>query len=85
LPLVDKSYNMLSRIRSTADVDSKVTDDNIHVIIRCKPEDGQKISGWIESIPAKIISSQEEPVGGEGSEIESASEEKGPPLLKGIR
>ena len=85
LPLVDKSYNMLSRIRSVADVDSKVEDDKIRVIIRCKPEDGQKISGWIESIAAKIISSQEEPVEGEGSEIESAAEEKGPPLLRGIR
>ena len=85
LPLVDKSYNMLSRIRSVADVDSKVEDDKIRVIIRCKPEDGQKISGWIESIAAKIISSQEEPVEGEGSEIESAAEEKGSPLLREIR
>jgi GTP-binding protein HflX len=84
LPLVDKSYNMLSRIRSIADVDSRVVNDKIHVIIRCKPEDGQKLSGWIESIPAKVISSQEEPVEGEGSEIESALEEKGPPLRKGI-
>jgi len=66
-------------------VDSKVEDDKIRVIIRCKPEDGQKISGWIESIAAKVISSQEEPVEGEGSEIESAAEEKGPPLLRGIR
>lgn len=82
LPLVDKSYNMLSRIRSVADVDSKVVDDKVHVIIRCKPDDGQKISGWIESIPAKVISSQEEPVEGEGLEIESAAEAKGSPLLK---
>jgi len=85
LPLVDKSYNMVSRIRSIADVDSKVEDDKVRVIIRCKPEDGQKISGWIESIAAKVISSQEEPVEGEGSEIESATEEKGAPLLKEIR
>ena len=85
LPLVDKSYNMLSRIRSVADVDSNVEDDKIRVIVRCKSEDGQKISGWIESIAAKVISSQEEPVEGEGSEIESAAEEKGPPLLRGIR
>lgn len=85
LALVDKSYNMLSRIRSVAEVDSKVVDDKVHVTIRCKPEDGQKISGWIESIAAKVISSQEEPVEGEGSEIESAAEEKGPPLLREIR
>lgn len=85
LPLVDKSYNMLSRIRSVAEVDSIVVDDKISVIVRCKPEDGQKISGWIESIAAKVISSQEEPVEGEGSEIESAAEEKGPPLLREIR
>jgi GTP-binding protein HflX len=85
LSLVDKSYNMLSRIRSVAEVDSKVVDDKVHVTIRCKPEDGQKISGWIESIAAKVISSQEEPVEGEGSEIESAAEEKGPPLLREIR
>lgn len=85
LALVDKSYNMLSRIRSVAEVDSIVVDDKISVIVRCKPEDGQKISGWIESIAAKVISSQEEPVEGEGSEIESAAEEKGPPLLREIR
>jgi GTP-binding protein HflX len=85
LPLIDKSYNILSRIRSIADVDSEVTDDKMRVIIGCKPEDGQKISGWIESIPAKVISSQEEPAQGEGSEIGSAAEEKGAPLLKGIR
>ena len=85
LPLVDKSYNMLSRIRSVADVNSNVADDKIHVIIMCKPEDGQKVSGWIESIPAKVISSQEELVEGDGSEIASASEEKGAPLRKGIR
>jgi GTP-binding protein HflX len=85
LPLVDKSYNMLSRIRSVADVDSNVEDDKIRVIVRCKSEDGQKISGWIESIAAKVISSQEEPVEGEGSESESPAEEKGPPLLKRIR
>jgi len=84
-PLVDKSYNLLSRIRSIADVDSKVEDDKIRVIIRCKPEDAQKISGWIESIPAQVISSQEEPVEGEGSELESAAEEMGGPLLKEIR
>ena len=85
LPLVDKSYNMLSRIRSVADVDSNVEDDKIRVIVRCKSEDGQKISGWIESIAAKVISSQEEPVEGEGSESESPAEEKGPPLLREIR
>ncbi len=85
LPLIDKSYNILARVRSIADVDAKVMDDTIRVVVMCKPEDGQKISGWIESIPAKVLSSQEEPVEGEGSEIESASEEKGAPLLKGIR
>jgi len=85
LLLVDKSYNMLSRIRSIADVDSKVEDDKIRVTISCKPEDGQKISGWIESIAAKVISSQEESIEGEGSELESAAEEKGSPLLKEIR
>jgi len=85
LPLIDKSYNMLSRIRSIADVDSKVEDDKIRVIIRCKPEDDQKISGWIESIPAEVILGQDEPAEGEGSGIESAAEEKGSPLLREIR
>ena len=82
LPLIDKSYNMLSRIRSIADVDSKVVGDEIHVVIMCKPDDDQKISGWIESIPAKVISSQEEQAEGEGPEIEPAAEEKGGPLVQ---
>jgi GTP-binding protein HflX len=85
LPLIDKSYNMLSRVRLIAGVDSKVVGDNIQVVVMCKPGDGQKISGWIESIPAKVILSQEEPAGKEGSETESAAEEKGGPLSSEIR
>lgn len=85
LPLIDTSYNMLSRVRSIADVDSSVGDNSIHVIVKCKPEDGQKIAGWIESIHAKVVSSQTEAADGGSLEIESTPEEKGAPFLKGIR
>ena len=85
LPLLDKSYNMLSRIRSIADVDSKVVADKIRVTIACKPEDRQKISGLIESIDAELISSQEASTEEGGPEVMLAPEEKGGPLLKESR
>jgi GTP-binding protein HflX len=85
MPLTDKSYNMLSRVRSIAGVNSKVMNDKIHVTVMCKPEDQQKISGWLESLPATVVSSQEEPSERGAYEIEFAGEEKGGPLLKAIR
>jgi GTP-binding protein HflX len=58
LPLTDAAYGLLSRIRKIADVDQNVLSDSLEVEIRCKPEDREKISGWLGNQGAKALTSR---------------------------
>ena len=85
LPMVDKSYSLLSKLRSLGEVESKVGTDRIIAVIKCKPEDAQKITGWLQGASAIIVSSQDIAKQGEEPEIVSPMEEKGAPLAKEYR
>lgn len=62
LPLIDASYSMLSRISAIASVSSSVKGERLSVEIRSKPEDSQKIVGWLSTISAsKVVSRAIEP------------------------
>ncbi len=85
LPLVDRSYAILSRIRGISHVETEVAGESLHASIRCRPEDSSKIVGWLESTSGKIVFSSEEETeeGCPGPGL--PSEEEGPPLLREIR
>ncbi len=85
LPLVDKSYSLLSKLRSMGEVETEVSSDRITAVIKCKPEDVQKITGWLEGASAHIVSSQTIARPGEEPEAIAPPEEKGAPLSKGSR
>ena len=55
LPLTNESYSLMSRLRSIAEVSQKVSPKSLSVIIRCKPDDVNKISGWLGSSGAMSI------------------------------
>jgi len=55
LPLMNESYGLLSRIRKIADVVQRVGPGGLEATVRCKPEDVEKISGWLENHGAKNV------------------------------
>lgn len=60
MPLTDAVYSLLSRLRSTAEVSMKVTGRHAQVIVRCKPEDSEKIVGWLNAAGAARITTNAE-------------------------
>jgi len=55
MPLTNAVYSLLSRLRSSADISMKVTGRHAAVIVRCKPEDSEKLIGWLNAADASKI------------------------------
>ncbi len=82
LPHTDSALALLSRLRSSCSVNESVDDNGIHVVLRCKPEDGQKIIGWMRKAGGKSISSFAEGPSDAGSQNEAvSSRNEGAPLI----
>lgn len=60
MPLTDAVYGLLSRLRSSAEVSMTVIGRHAEVIVRCKPEDSQKIVGWLNAAGAARITTSSE-------------------------
>jgi GTP-binding protein HflX len=60
MPLTDAVYSLLSRLRSSADVSMRVMSRHAAVTVRCKPEDIEKIIGWLSAAGAARITSNAE-------------------------
>jgi len=60
LPLTNESYGFLSRVRKIAEVSQRVQPNSLEVVIRCKPEDADKVSGWLGNLGANKISRKSE-------------------------
>ncbi len=57
LPLVDASYRLLSRISGLAAVTTHVSGDQLRIEVKCKPEESEKITGWLAKASAtKVVS-----------------------------
>ncbi len=56
LPLTDATYSLLSRLRSICGVSQHVEGSRMKVALQCKPEETEKLSGWLEKIGGKVIS-----------------------------
>jgi GTP-binding protein HflX len=81
LPHTDSALALLSRLRTSCTVNESINDNGIHVILRCKTEDGQKIVGWMRKAGGRGVSSTAEspPNGGsQGEQVSSGNE--GAPL-----
>lgn len=79
LPLSNESYSLMSRVRKIAEVSEDIDSRSLAVVIRCKPDDVAKISGWIGIIGAKITNTkceQSEP----SQELPSSKGKEGAPL-----
>jgi GTP-binding protein HflX len=50
LPLSNEALSLLSRVRSIAYVSNSISSNSIEASLRCKPEDRERISGWIRAI-----------------------------------
>ena len=59
-PLTDAVYSLLSRIRSSSEVSMRVIDRHAAVIVRCKPEDSERIVGWLKAAAAEKITTNAE-------------------------
>ena len=55
LPLSDRSLSLLSRIRKIAYISDKVLPTSVHASIKCRPEDRQKISGWVNAVGGTVV------------------------------
>lgn len=84
MPLVSKSYAMLSKIRAISEVVTRVVGSSLYASLMCRPEDAQKIVGWLESASGRIRSSREEPEGGPDMVAGPASEGKGSPSVNEV-
>lgn len=60
MPLTDGVYSLLSRLRSSAEVSMKVIGRHAAVIVRCKPEDSERIVGWLKAAAAEKITTNAE-------------------------
>ncbi len=49
MPLTDRVYSLLSRLRSSAEVSMKVMGRHALVAVKCRPEDSEKIIGWLNA------------------------------------
>jgi GTP-binding protein HflX len=57
MPVTDAVYSLLSRLRSSADVSMRVLGSHTSVIVKCRPEDSEKIIGWLNAAGASKITS----------------------------
>jgi GTP-binding protein HflX len=81
LPLTNESYSLLSSLRSSCTIVQYVRGKGIVVSLKCKPEEAQKISGWLAKAGAIEISIHPEtalPNGAQAAEVFSGNE--GAPL-----
>jgi 50S ribosomal subunit-associated GTPase HflX len=60
MPLTDAVYGLLSRIRSSSEVSMNVVDRHAAVVVRCKPEDSERIVGWLNAAGATRITTNVE-------------------------
>jgi predicted RNA-binding protein YlqC (UPF0109 family) len=52
VPLTNEAFGFLSRLRTKADVSQIIMKDSVKVVIRCKPEESEKIIGHLRAIGA---------------------------------
>jgi len=83
LPLTDASYSLLSRIRKIADVDQGVSSDVLRATMRCKPEDADKIAGWLGGLGARNVVVRNNPESRPQNETSSSGNEGAPLSTKG--
>lgn len=50
MPITDETYGLLSRLRSNAEVTMRVASHDARVIVKCKPEDSEKVIGWLTKV-----------------------------------
>ena len=53
LPVTDEAYRLISRLHARADIESVVDGERLTVTIRCRPEDRDKIHGWLAPLVIK--------------------------------
>jgi GTP-binding protein HflX len=82
LPLTDASLSLLSRIRATCNVTEMFVGKKVEVTIRCKEEDGQRITGWLGKMGAmKIVMHHHTPSTSSESEEKISKGSEGGPLI----
>lgn len=52
VPLTNEVFGFLSRLRANADVSQVISKDSVKVLIRCKPEESERIMGHLRAIGA---------------------------------
>jgi GTP-binding protein HflX len=73
LPLTDEAYSLLSRLRSSCTVTQNVQGKRVVISLKCKPEEAQKISGWLMKAGGIEISVHPEAAPATGVQTASAS------------
>jgi len=84
LPLTDASLSLLSRLRSSCNVTETYEGKRVRVTVRCKEEDGQRISGWLAKVGATNIDAHPaSPPATSATEENNSSGNEGAPLVRG--
>ena len=60
LPIADATYSLLSKLRSSCTITERIEDKKVFVSVRCKPEEAQKVSGWLAKVGGAKITVQNE-------------------------
>lgn len=53
LPVTDEAYRLISRLHARAEIESAIEGERLVVTIRCRPEDRDKILGWLNPLITK--------------------------------
>jgi hypothetical protein len=56
MPLTDSTFSLLSRLRSSCTVSERTEEGQISVSLKCKPEEADKITGWLTKAGGSRIS-----------------------------
>jgi GTP-binding protein HflX len=86
MPITDATFSLLSRLRSSCSVTERTRDGYVSVSLKCKPEEAEKISGWLAKAGGSQITVHAETPQTEEVRMEkSPTEAKGPPSDDAIR
>jgi len=82
LPISDEALSLLSRIRGTCQVNETFTANSVDAVIKCKEEDGQKITGWLRKAKATKVETHRDPTStSTASETRASRGSEGAPLF----
>lgn len=60
MPITDSTFSLLSRLRTSCTVSERTQDGHVSISLKCKPDESEKIVGWLTKAGGSQISARSE-------------------------